>query len=207
MRFRRVLAASLGLAICCVIAAGKNKKISLPADVLQARTVLVVIDPDAGISPDSPTANRTAQENVEKALIKWGRFELGTDVSTADLIITVRKGSGKIVQPTIGGIPNNNRPIIFEPTESGGRVGGSRGNPPTVGDPTASQKSDPTPRLEVGSQNDMFVVFLGKRANALDAPAVWRYIAKGALNSPEVPAVDAFRKSIAEAEKQQNSNP
>jgi hypothetical protein len=114
-----------------MIAAGKDKKkILLPADVLEARTVLVVIDPDAGISPTAPYANRAAQEDVEKALMKWGRFELATDLSTADLVITVRKGNGNLAQPTIGGIPNNNRPIIFEPTESGGRAGGSRGTPP-----------------------------------------------------------------------------
>lgn len=208
MRWQRVLAASLGLAMCSLVAAGKDKKkILLPADVLQARTVLVVIDPDAGVSPDSPNANRTAQENVEKALMKWGRFNLAIDVSTADLVIAVRKGSGKIAQPTIGGIPNNDRPIIFEPTESGGRAGGSRGTPSMAGDPTASRRGDPTPQVEVGPQDDMFVVYRGKRDNPLDTSAVWRYSAKGALNAPAVPAVDAFRKLIAEAEKQQNSNP
>jgi hypothetical protein len=207
MRYRRVLASSLGFVMFCVVAAGKdNKKILLPQDVLQARTVLVVIDPDAGVSLDSPNANRTAQDSVEKALMKWGRFELATDVSTADLIISVRKGSGKMAQPTIGGIPSNNRPVIFQPTESGGRVGGTRGTPPMAGDPTAHQSPDPAPQVEVGSANDMFAVYRGKRDDALDAPAVWRYTAKGALNSPEVPAVDAFRKLIVEAEKQ-STNP
>ena len=208
MRWQRGLAASLGLAMCCVAAAGKDKKkVLLPADVLQARTVLVVIDPEAGVSPEAPYANRTAQENVEKALMKWGRFELATDVSTADLVISVRKGSGKIVQPTIGGIPNNNRPIIFEPTESGGRAGGSRGTPPMGGDPTAPRRSDPTPQVEVGSREDTFEVYRGKRNNALDTSSVWRYSGKDALKAPAVPAVEAFRKLIAEAEKQQNSNP
>lgn len=208
MRCQRVLAVSLGLALCCVIADGKDKKkILLPTDVLQARTVLVLIDPDAGVSPTSPYANRTAQEDVEKALMKWGRFELATDLSSADLVITVRKGSGRIAQPTIGGIPNNNRPIIFEPTETGGRAGGSRGTPPMAGDPTAPRRSDPTPEVEVGARDDMFVVYRGKRDNALDAASVWRYSAKNALNHPEVPAVDAFHKLIVEAEKQQTSNP
>ena len=208
MEWHRVVAASLGLAMCGVLAAGKEKKkILLPADVLEARTVLVVIDPDAGVSPDSPNANRIAQENVEKALMKWGRFELATDVSTADLVIAVRKGNGKFAQPTIGGIPNNNRPIIFEPTESGGRAGGSRGTPPMAGDPTAPRRSDPAPQIEVGSKDDMFVVHRGKRDNALDTPAVWRYSAKDALNAPADQAVNAFRKLITEAERQQNASP
>jgi hypothetical protein len=208
MRYQRVLPVLLGLATCCVIGAGKDKKkVLLPSDVLQARTVLVVIDPEAGISPTAPYANRTAQEDVEKALMKWGRFELATDVSSADLVITVRKGSGKIAQPTIGGIPNNNRPIILQPTESGGRAGGSRGTPPMTGDPTAPRRGDPAPQVEVGTRDDMFVVYRGKRDNALDTPAVWRYSVKNALDHPQVPAVDAFHKLIVEAEKQQTSNP
>jgi hypothetical protein len=117
-----------------VFASAKDKKkVILPADILRAETVLVVIDPDAGVSPDAPLANKTAQEDVEKALIKWGRFRLANDLSTADLVITVRKGSGKIVQPTIGGVPINDRPVIFEPTDSGGRVGGSHGLRPWLG--------------------------------------------------------------------------
>jgi len=88
-----------------------------------------------------------------------------------------------MAQPTIGGIPNN-RPVIFQPIESGGRVGGTRGTPPMAGDPTAHQSQDPTPQVEVGSVDDMFAVYRGKRDDALDAPTVWRYTAKGALNSP-----------------------
>jgi len=54
-------------------APAKDKKEILPADVLEAKTVLVVIDPNAGISSSSPNENRTAQEDVEKALMNWGR--------------------------------------------------------------------------------------------------------------------------------------
>jgi hypothetical protein len=53
----------------------------------------------------------------------------------------------------------------------------------------------------------MFVVYRGKRDDALEYPAVWRYGAKDALRSPAVPAVEAFRKLIAEAEKQQAAAP
>jgi hypothetical protein len=53
----------------------------------------------------------------------------------------------------------------------------------------------------------VFAVYRGKRQDPLDASAVWRYSAQDALRSPGVPAVDAFRKLIAEAEKQQASNP
>ena len=209
MRWQRALAGSLVFVMCCAVAAGKDKKkkILLPADVLQAKTVLVVIDPDAGVQPDAPNANRMAQEDVEKALMKWGRFEIVPNVATADLVIEVRKGNGKIAQPTIGGMPTNSRPVVLEPTDSGGRA--SAGTIPPLGgnSPAGAQRPDPTPQVEVGAADDVFAVYRGKRENALDAPAVWRYTAQDALRSPGVPAVDAFRKLIAEAEKQQASNP
>jgi hypothetical protein len=167
----------------------------------------VVVDPEAGVAVDDPLTNRKAQEDVEKALMNWGRFTLAMEASNADLIISVRKGSGKIVQPTVAGVPINNRAVIFEPTDSGGRVGGHTGNPPGGGDPTSSQPRSPTPQVEGGPAEDMFVVFRGNRNNPLDYPPVWRYIEKNALRSPSVPAVDAFRKLIAEAEKQRADTP
>jgi hypothetical protein len=207
MHCKETLALAVLLA-CCVPASSKDKKkVVLPEIVLRAETVLVVVDPDAGVAPDAPLANQTARDSVEKALIEWGRFRLANDISTADLVITVRKGNGKIAQGTIGGVPNNNRPVIFQPSDSGGRVGGSRGTPPTAGDPTSPQSADPSPQIEVGQPDDTFTVYLGKRDNALDSPAVWRYTAKNALNSPAVPAIDEFKKAITEAEKQQASKP
>lgn len=208
MRHERVLACSLVLLMACVVAEGKNKKkILLPADVLEAKTVFVVIDPDAGVSPDAPNANRTAREDVEKALMKWGRFDLAADSSTADLVIAVRKGNGKVAQTTIGGLPTNSRPVILEPTDSGGRVGGSTIPPLGGNSPAGAQRPEPAPQLEVGSAEDTFTVYRGRRDGPLDAPSVWRYSAPDGLSSPGVPAVDAFRKLIAEAEKQQGSNP
>ena len=48
--------------VCCLAASGKDKNPApLPTDVLEARTVLVVVDPDTGVALDSPLANRTAQ--------------------------------------------------------------------------------------------------------------------------------------------------
>lgn len=209
MRYRKVIAASLVVMMGCMAAAGKDKKkkILLPADVLQARTVLVVIDPDAGMSPDAPYANRTAQESVEKALMEWGRFSLASDVSTADLVIEIRKGNGKMAQSTIGGMPTNSRPVTAESTDSMDRIGMNRGTPPMAGDPTAQRMPAPSPQVEVGAADDVFAVYRGKRDHALEGPAVWRYTAKDGLKSPGVPAVDAFRKLVIEAEKQQAANP
>lgn len=193
---------------CCLAAAAKDKKKTiLPNDVLEARTVLVLIDPQAGVPLDTPNADVKARDSVEKALMNWGRFTVVSDVSTADLVISIRKGNGKIAQPTIGGVPTNDRPGIYQPTDSGGRVGLSHGTPPMAGDPTGAPGRNPSPQLEVGDGQDMFAVYRGRRDNALDSAPVWRYSDKDALRTPDLPAVDAFRKAVVEAEKQRAANP
>lgn len=207
MRHRKMLAVFLVLG-CCMTAAGKDKKKPvLPDDVLEAKTVLVVIDPQAGVPIEAPNTNIKARDSVEKALMNWGRFELVSDVSTADLVISVRRGNGKIAQPTIGGVPTDNRPGIYQPTDSGGRVGLSRGTPPMAGDPTGATGRSASPQMEVGDGQDAFAVYRGRRNNALDSAPVWRYSDKDALRTPDLPAVDAFRKAVLEAEKQRAANP
>jgi hypothetical protein len=203
MRYGKYIALAVLVTGCCLVATGKNKrKVLLPADVVQAQTAVVLVDPDAGVPVDAPYGNTTAREDVEKALMKWGRFRLVMNASDADLVFVVRKGTGKNVEPTIGGIPQNNRPVIFEPTDSGGRLGGSRGTPPGSG----PISSNPAPQVEVGAAEDTFAVYRGSAGNqerdALAGPAVWRYIAKDGLRSPSVPAVDQFKKVLLEAEKQ-----
>jgi hypothetical protein len=185
--------------------AADDKKPALPLYVLRAQTVFVMIDPDAGTSPASPTANQKARDEVEKALMKWGRFRLVMQPGEADLIVVVRKGSGKVVQPTIGGLPTNDRPVIVQPTDTGIRLGGQKGRPAGSNDP-AVQNPQPGPQVEVGAADDMLVVYHGGAGNPLDGPAAWRYVDKNALKSPNVPAVAEFRKAIEEAEKQQQKN-
>jgi hypothetical protein len=198
----------LTLLVCCLPALSKDKKkVILPADVLRAQTVLVVIDPLAGVAIDAPNANNIARNDVENALMNWGRFTLANDVSTADLVICIRKGHGKIAEGTIGGIPNNNRPAILQPTDGGIRTGASQGTPSLPGDPTAPAPANPRPQVEGAQPDDGFAVYRGKRADVLDEAPVWRYRGKDGLESPGVPAVEAFRKLIAEAEKQQAGTP
>ena len=182
-------------------APAKGKKEILPGYVLQAKTVLVVIDPNAGISSSNPNENRTAQEDVEKALMNWGRFSPALDALSADLVISVRRGHGKAVNNTIGGVPSD-RPVIMEPTDSGIRIGVQHGTPPPV---TAdSPPPRPHPQTEIGPTEDTFIVYRGKAEYPLDNPPVWRYVAKDALSSPSVPAVAQFQKVIAQTEKERS---
>src|SRR5258708_31711781 len=111
MGIRKGLTASMLLLWCLMGAAKDKKKVLLPADVLEARTVLVIVDPNAGIVVEHPNANRMAREDVENALMKWGRYSLVTEAWNSDLIITVKKGSGNVAKPTIGGDPVNNDPV------------------------------------------------------------------------------------------------
>jgi len=200
VRIRRVTA--ILVLFSSLASAANDKKPVLPAYVLRAQTAFVLIDPDAGTSPASPQANQKARDDVEKAIMKWGRFRLVMEPGSADLIVVVRKGSGKVVQPTIGGLPTNDRPVIVQPTDNGIRLGGQTGRPPGSTDPSP-QDTHPTPQIEAGMTDDMFAVYQGGAGNPLDGPAAWRYMNKNALKSPNVPAVAEFRKAIEEAERQQ----
>jgi len=181
-----------------------KKKPTLPEYVLKASTVLVVVNPDAGEPLDQPRANSIARENVEKALMEWGRFRLVMDGAESDLVIAVRTGSGKMAQPTIKGGPVDSRPGVGQSTDSSVRIGAQHGTPPPLNSPGMDGPQN-SPRIgnEVGPSEDTFEVYRGGGQYPLDAPAVWRYIAKDCLREPTVSAVEEFRKAIADAEKPQ----
>jgi hypothetical protein len=210
------------LILSSLVAAGKDKKkATLPADILKAHTVWVIVDPAAGIDINDPNANRIARADVEKAMVRWGRLDPVTNADMADLIIVVRKGHDKIADGTIAGTPiNRPPPITAQSTDSsihaaGGTRGAQMPNAPidasTSGDPGASDNngypSRPSPQAEIGGTRDMFVVYRSRVPNPLNAPPVWRYSEKDALESPDVPAVDAFRALIVQSEKQLAGKP
>jgi len=186
--------------------AKNKKKQALPDIVLNGHRVLIVIRPDVGEPLTHPTANRTAQEEVESAISKWGRFNLVVDAQTADLVIAVRKGHAG--GPTINGSPADNRPVIFQTNDGGVRIGGQQGRSPDLTNPGPG-RDDRGPSLgnQIGSSDDMFEVYLGGVDYPLDAPPIWRYSAKNALNGPQVAAVEQFRKAIDESEKQRRQKP
>ena len=186
----------------------KNKKKQLlPEDVLRAQTVLVVIHPDAGEAVTTPLANRNAQDEVEKAISKWGRFNLVMDPQIADLIIAVRKGNKS--GPIISHSPADNRPVIFQPGVGDARIGQQTGRPPDLSQPVPGDMGNRGPQLgaQVLSSDDTFEVYRGRVEYPLDTSPVWRYIAKDSLNAPQVQAVEQFRKVIEESEKQSQHKP
>ena len=188
------------LLVSPAIAKDKNKSV-LPAYVLHARTVGVVIDPDAGEPLDQPNAKATARDNVEKALMDWARFDLVPDGQESDLIIAVRTGNGKAMRPTVKGGPIDQRPGVAQGSDTSIRIGGHQGQPP-MNDPSMSPPiSGPHISNQVGPAEDTLEVYRGGVSDPLASSPVWRYMAKDCLRAPGVSAVEEFRKAVAEAEK------
>jgi hypothetical protein len=184
--------------------AAKNKKKQLlPEDVLRAEKAVVVIHPGEPLT--NPRANRTAQEEVEKAITKWGRFKLVMDAQTADLVIAVRKGHAN--GPTTRNSPTDDRSVSGQQPDF--RVGDLRDRPPDRTDHGfgGSEARRPLILNEDGPSEDILEVYRGGVKYPLDRSPVWRYTAKDALNGPQVDAVEQFRKAIAESEEQRQKGP
>ena len=199
-------ASTLFAGILLLVSSGfaKDKtKPTVPAYVLRARTVAVIVDPTAGISVEDPRANQVAQKDVETALLNWGRFEPVMGTPGADLIIVVRKGHDRLVDQTIPEPRQNNRAGVINPTDNGISAGAQHGRQPNLSDtPNPDQTSTTSPsQTEIGPSDDSFIVYQGGVDNPLNAAPAWRYMAKDALRSHNVPAVDQFRKALAEADK------
>lgn len=203
----------LSLSISLAIA---KKKPQVPDYILKAHTVCVIIDPDAGTSINDPLANKTAQDEVEKALMTWNRFQLVQEPGRADLVIVIRKGAGKPVDRTIGNLPTNDRPGTVQQTDNAIRIGGQKGRSPGSPDQTLPQDTRPEQQTEVGTSValDSFLVYgpgIGAGPDMGSTPGSqisarnigWRSMGKNILKSPDLPAVSDFRKAVEETEKQQ----
>jgi hypothetical protein len=202
----RILALFAGIVVLasCVAAKKKEKQV-LPDTVLRAQTVFVVIQPDAKEPLTEPNANLKAQKAVEEALMKWGKFRLALDPTTADIIISVQKGTEKAVSPTMNGGPVDSRPVDAEGDASQIRIMGQKGHPP---DTTSISANDPNPNTpahtgtQTGGSEDILRLFIGGAVEyPLDYAPVWAYSRKDALKGPEVAAVAEFKKVFEESEK------
>lgn len=201
---KRILPCLLLAAVFSLSFAKDKKKNTLPALILNAQTVAVIINPGSEVPLTGPGENVSAQSDVERALTKWGRLHVVLSPSNADLVISVRKG--RSVSPTVAGGDPNRRPIIFDPGSGDTRIGIQTGHPTRTGT-TFPEDSTPRPGMEVGPSEDLFEVYDGRQRDPLDGSPLWRYMGKNALRPPAVNAVEQFRKAIEEAEKQQKKQP
>ena len=207
---QRVALLTLLLSLSLSIAVAK-KKPQVPDFILKARTVCVIIDPDAGTSMNDPLANKTAQDNVEKALMTWARFQLVQEPGRADLVVVIRKGVNKPVDRTVGNLPTNDRPVTVQQTDNAIRIGGQQGRAPGSPTQTMPQDTRAEQQTEVGPgvEQDSFIVYgpgndMGQKGSQMsDRNLGYRTMGKNLLKSPDVPAVSDFRKAIEETEKQQ----
>jgi hypothetical protein len=214
MTRQRVVFLMLLLSLSLSIAVAK-KKPQVPNFVLNARTVCVIIDPDAGTSLSDPLGNKTAQDEVEKALMKWARFQLVQEPGRADLVIVIRKGANKPVDRTIGNLPTNDRPVTVQQTDNAIRLGGQQGRSPGSPNQTMPQDTRTEQQTEVGTAvaDDSFIVYGPALASdqssgpERDFPAGhtvgYRLMGKNVLKAPDISAVSDFRKAIEETEKAQ----
>jgi hypothetical protein len=189
----------LGLLVSFGFAKDKTKN-TLPAYVLQAKTVAVIVDPDTSFSIEGPQANLAAQKDVEAALLKWGRFEPVSDRQAADLIIVVRRGNERLMDQTLPDPRQNSGGI--NPIDRGGPTGPQRGpqaNLPTEPGVGPDQQNPRSP-TEIGSAEDYFAVFKSGE-NPRGATPAWKYVGRDGLNPASVTAVTAFKKAVAAAEK------
>jgi hypothetical protein len=178
---------ALSLVVTFGFAKDKTKG-TLPPYVLQARTVAVIIDRTANMSIDDPRANQTAQKDVE------------ANTEAADLIVVVRRGNGRLMDDTIPDPRQNSGGI--NPIDHGGSIGPQRNSQPNL--PTEpglgpNQQTSQSP-ADMRDAEDSFTVFKGSD-NPLYATPAWKYVARDGLNPQTVPAVAAFKRAIAAADK------
>ena len=66
---------------------------------------------------------------------------------------------------------------------------------------------------EVGPSEDLFEVYIGGEGSIgrpeypLDAPSIWRYMGKNALDGPQVKAVEELKNAITESEQAKKQKP
>ena len=82
-------------------------------------------------------------------------------------------------------------------------MGAQHGIPQGVSETPGLGQGDegPRPQMDIGDTADSFTVFQGGKEKPLDSAPAWKYMANDGLLPHSVPAVAAFKKAVADAEK------
>ena len=134
-------------------------------------------------------------------MLNWGRFEPVIGTPEADLIIVIRKAPSHAIEDTIPDPRQNNRAGSINPIDNGVGIGAEHGPQPGISGQGGANQRSISPQTDVSGGGDSFLVYDGQVPQPLDSVPLWRYTAQDGLLPHSVPAVDAFRKAIADAEK------
>ena len=200
-----ILVAVVAVSVGSTALAKKKEKAPLPELVVKAQSVAVLILPGTRESIADPVGNRRAQEDVEKAFMKWGRYQLMQEAFTADLVIGIRKGTGTVASPTVSGPIPDTRPGTIETTDNSISIGGQKGRPPggtQSGDAsTSGTNGRATTEVQGGGAEDVIEVFLGGDGYRADSAPLWVCRKLDGLKPPTMSAVEQFRKAVEATEK------
>lgn len=200
-----MLVATVAVSMGSTALAKKKEKAPLSELVVKAQSVAVLILPGTRESFADPVGNRRAQEDVEKAFMKWGRYQLKQEAFTADLVIGVRKGTGTVASPTVGGPIPDTRPATIETTDNAIRIGAQKGQPPgqtQSGDAgAAGTNGGATTGVQGGGAEDVIEVFIGGDGYSADSAPIWVCRKVDGLKAPTMSAVEQFKKAVEETEK------
>src|SRR5215469_5515140 len=140
-----------------------------------------------------------------------GQIYAGVGCTGCGLDRAVQKGHAN--GATIRNSPVDSQPIILDggvqPADGGIPPAGVHGRSPDLTNPGMGRPSSRAPNIsnEAGMSEDSFEVYMGGVDHPLDAPPVWRYVAKDALNSPQVTAVQQFRNAVNESDQLSQQKP
>ena len=191
MRRFLTLLALFAFSLHPLVAKDKQKKSPLPLTVLDAKTISIVIDPDA-----RSLSRRSRRKPYRSEGCRSRHPEMGTLPTHA--LHHERRPHHRHSQRT-GSITDAS---LSNPRNDGIPVSAQAGNQPGLANrPPGTNSDTPTPQGDSLNNEDSFLVYDGKTQTPLSSPAIWRYNGMDGLRSHSVPAVDAFRKAVAETEK------
>jgi hypothetical protein len=158
------------------------KKSGLPAELLQAKSVVVTVYPESGNTVASSFNRPPIGEDlrvireVETAIKGWGRWKVVSTMNEADLVIAVRKG----------------------------RIGTASVEFPVP--PPNGESKEVSLTAETGSPEDVIAIYsagtvvdTGSNRHNFDAP-IWRRVQANALEAPYMQGIQQLRREIEKAE-------